>query len=1191
MSEVTFGLLGPVELRVGDEPHAPGGPRTAAVLAALLLHANQVVTVERLIDAAWGDSPPGSARTQVQNRVSGLRQLLRGLGGEVVIETRGAGYLISIDRRQLDVHVFEDRVDRAREQLSRGDAAGGASVLRSALSVWRGAALEGLEAPRLVAAAQRLDEARLAIYEELIDVEIALRRHGSVIGELVELVAEHPWRERLTAQLMTALHRADRQHDALAHFDRIRRRLRDELGVDPGPELVRLRDMILGAPQAIDTRASTEAQPGHAGGPATPRQLPAPVRSLIGREQELDAIVVALRGAGEARSTPVVVAIHGPAGVGKSALAVAAGHATSADFPDGQIYVDLQGVQSGGLAPLTPDEVIGRFLRAFGAAPASVPLTPGEATARFRSLMAQRRVIIIADNASSAEQVLPLLPAAGTCAVVVTSSQVLGMLDGDIRLDLGPLTADGAAAMLASLVGSDRAAAEPAAVAKVARACGHLPLALKVAGARLVGRPDWSFADLARRLADERRTMRELNATEPTLRASLRVSWLGLTVAGGPVDKLAAAAFLAIGALRVPTVKPSLVAAVTSVTPRLAELALDRLVEVRLLGIEHGRYRMHDVLRTFAAELAESDPATNRERLVETALRWYAVSAEKVNRLMRGPHATGSGAAVPALADPDLTDPVSAGAWLDAERASLVALVRHALASPSTGGLAAELVLTAYPAILMRGHGYEWETLCKYVLDAPGPPSDPRIAASIWTKLAVLYSSQHRTDEALDCVERALPIHRSIGDLPGTASALEVAGTVHVRRGDPQSSLPLYEQALALRRDLDDPFAEGITLSNAAQAYHRLGLYEKALTYLERSLAIRQVCGDLAGEAIALLNLGEVSLALERHQEVRRYAEAAITCSRRAGTRENERRSIALRARGYLRSGAIAAALRDCEAAVALAEAAGGATDPTEFAELIGELEAVGEHEHAERVRAVASGAGRLRALVPHRRPTGEAARRGPVGQAHEVRLVGERVGAGESQPAQQPLEGTLGPGLPHAVQDEVGSQQRPAGALDQPGVPRAAAEQDRRGTVDPPPQVDVPVMAGSGPRGAELWEEPPGGPGKPAVPPLLAAWCVRQMGEAAVDVVAVAEVHRGQVERVAGGVVAADGVRAVDERTADPVQRGRARAVSRPHGMEIGRPVVAGGVEDRVKPERPRRPVMRVERPAAVYGEPGPEP
>jgi hypothetical protein len=394
---------------------------------------------------------------------------------------------------------------------------------------------------------QRLEEARLVVAEERIEAELRLGGHAALIGELRELVDEHPMREWLSAQLLVALYRAGRQAEALATYSRIGSRLVEELGIEPGPELQRLQRQILTADPDLDLvppPAAVRVTVAAAAGPerSPPRQLPTDIATFTGRSAEVDQLLASVGAAG-----PVVIsAIGGMGGIGKSALAIHVAHRLADRFPDGQLYVNLQG-STASLPPMEPLEVLGRFLRSLGVDARQIPSQVDEAAARFRSLVADRRLLVVLDNARDAGQVAPLLPGSPGGAVLVTSRRVLASLDGARFLHLDVLSRGEAVALLGRLAGQRRVAAEPRAAEDVALRCGRFPLALRVAAARLAARPAWPVRALADRLADERRRLDELELADLGIRASLELSLLELSASPDPVDRAAAAAFPLLG--------------------------------------------------------------------------------------------------------------------------------------------------------------------------------------------------------------------------------------------------------------------------------------------------------------------------------------------------------------------------------------------------------------------------------------------------------------------------------------------------------------------------------------------------------------------------------------------------------------------------------------------------------------------
>ena len=612
-----FRILGPVELWRDGQPVALA-PKQQVVLAALLLHANQVVPAGWLVEQLWGTQPPATARKTLQSLVLRLRRALP----PGTLLTREPGYLLRVEADQLDLSCFQQLVGEAATAAAEGDSGRAAQRLREALALWRGPALAGVDSDALQQTeVPRLEELRLGALEARVDAELRLGRHAELVGELRALVAEHPLRERFWEQLMLALYRAGRQAEALDAYRQLRRRLVEELGIEPSPPVQRLQREILNAAPGLalaDTTASpaegARARPGQGMAAVVPRQLPPDAASFTGRERELERLCELLSGGGQRGAVPIV-ALDGAAGVGKSAVAARAAHQLAGQFPDGQLYADLQGATPG-LAPLPPLEVLSRFLRAFGVDGQRLPVNVEEAAALFRSLAAGRRLLLVLDNAATAEQVRPLLPASPSCAVLVTSRQLLSGIHGAEHLHLDVLPADEAVRLLGHLAGPERIAAEPEAAVALAQLCGYLPLALRIAGARLAARPAWPVRALVERLADERRRLDELSLGDLAVRTSLQVSYHAL-------DPQVARLFRLLGLLDGPDVGVPVVAALLDQPVEATEAALERLVDARLLeSLAPGRYRFHDLLRLFARERAAAEePPPARAAALTRAFR------------------------------------------------------------------------------------------------------------------------------------------------------------------------------------------------------------------------------------------------------------------------------------------------------------------------------------------------------------------------------------------------------------------------------------------------------------------------------------------------------------------------------------------------------------------------------------------
>jgi DNA-binding SARP family transcriptional activator len=549
-----FLMLGPVEVRTSAGPVLFGGNRSRGVLAALLLSANRVVSVEQIVDAVWGDHPPAGARVQARNRVSRLRQVMPD-----TIVTSGSGYLLRVDDERLDTTRFTRGVGRAEQLLAAGDAAAGARELATALALWRGPALDGLHTPYLMAAAQGLEEQRIRAVERRIEIEIELGRHAELVGELIALTAEHPYRERLHALLMLALHRGGRRAEALDVYQRARADLADQLGVEPGEQLRRTHAMVLGAHDEPVVRQRA------------PRELPGDVAGFTGRVELLSRLDA------QARTATIITVTGGP-GVGKTAIAVHWAHRVADEFPDGQLFVDLRGFT----APLRPIAVLATFLRALGIPAAQVPVDEPEAAALFRSVVADRRMLILLDNAHSAEQVRPLLPGTRGSLVLVTSRDRLTGLtvrEGARRLPVGRFRPEESRALLAHFLGEERIAAQPHAVAELCASCAQLPLALRVAAAAL--RESDRLAPFA------------INDNEMTLvRRAFDVSYQAIRP---PEQRL----FRLLGLAS--EVDAGAAVTLAGVSPAEAGRLLDRLASAHLVE-EHapGRYSQHALLRAYA---------------------------------------------------------------------------------------------------------------------------------------------------------------------------------------------------------------------------------------------------------------------------------------------------------------------------------------------------------------------------------------------------------------------------------------------------------------------------------------------------------------------------------------------------------------------------------------------------------------
>lgn len=629
-----YRLLGPVEVGVGTRWSAVKAPRQRALLAILLCRLNRLVTTGELVEGLWEDDPPAAAVSLLAGYVWRLRRTLGDPTGEILV-TRPGGYKLQADPSAVDAQVFETLAREGRERLEQGDLGTASRRLRAALALWRGAALADVP-PTTPATIEktRLEEARLAAVEHLVEAELGLGQHEELVPYLRSAVSEHPLRERLQAQLMVALYRSGRRADALAAYQLLRRTLVEELGIEPGQPLRELQERMLRGDDALDfppapttvrldrpvmpvTHATPMSKPVH--------QLPPASAAFAGRQAELRRVVDQLVPRTDRRHS-TVVAINGPGGVGKSALGIRAAHEAAAHFPDGQLYADLTAASAREWSS-TPQAILEHFVCVLGMERHELPNTLGELSSAFRSLVHDRRLLLILDNAPGADPVLPLLPAGSRCATIVTSRRVLAKIDGATHLDLDVLPEEHAIGLLASVAGRERLDGHEAAARLVARLCDRLPLALRIIGARLACRPGWTLADMADRLADPSTRLDELSYEELSVRDCLRETYQALHDSPKALDRDAARAFRMLGHLEGFEVSVTDAGTMLDQPEPVTEAILERLVDVRLLVEPHPMlYQLRSLTSLYALEQSErhDDPEDvwrARQRLAATTDR------------------------------------------------------------------------------------------------------------------------------------------------------------------------------------------------------------------------------------------------------------------------------------------------------------------------------------------------------------------------------------------------------------------------------------------------------------------------------------------------------------------------------------------------------------------------------------------
>jgi DNA-binding SARP family transcriptional activator/uncharacterized protein HemY len=870
-----FGLLGPLVVRQEGAVIAVTRSRERAVLAALLLHANEVVPVGDLAEALWGEMAPRSAEMTVRNYVKRLRQVL-GENGDSRIGTGAGGYSIRVEAGELDVARFESLASATLSAMRAGRWAQVSGQARAALSLWRGDPLADAGSPVLAEReAPRLAEMRLQVLEARLDADVRSGGHARVIPELYRLVRMHPLREHLHATLMLALYRCGRQGDALAAYRNVRQVLVAELGLEPGPDLREMHQQILAAHPSL-----TGGEPAGAVQPEasriTPRALPPTVRHFTGRSGELGELSELL-GQLETRGGEAIVisAIGGTAGVGKTALAVHWSHQVADRFPDGQLYVNLRGYDPG--QPVRATDALARFLGALGLSSEDIPAEEEERTARYRSLMASKRMLILLDNAGSVDQVRPLLPGTGTCIVLVTSRDALAGLvarEGATRLDLDVLPLPEAVALLRTLIGP-RVDAEPGAAAALAGQCCCLPLALRVAAELAASRPAAPLAELTAELADMHTRLDLLEAGGDS-RSQVRtvLSW-----SYDHLDADAARTFRLLGLHPGPDFDLYAAAALAGVGLPQTRRAIDVLSRAHLLSVPSpGRYGMHDLLRAYGSELAVGDDDEDERRAALTGLfdHYLHTAAMAMDILLPAERHRRPGIPQPATPVPPLADALAARGWLDRERAALVAAVVHTAARTWTG-YTTQLATILSRYLINGSHYSEAMTVFSLALDAARRTGDPSLEARAVTYIGIVNSQLSRFQEAADYGRQALDLFREAGDRAGEALALANIGLDEMHVGHYEQADLHLQEAVAMHRDLGDRLGEARALGNLGLARRRQGRNLEAAGCYQQSLELCREIGDRQGEGLALARLGTLTKRLGRYEEAAGYLEQAMT--------------------------------------------------------------------------------------------------------------------------------------------------------------------------------------------------------------------------------------------------------------------------------------------------------------------------
>lgn len=901
-----FSLLGPVRARRGDETLPPGSPQQRALLAALLLRGGRTATAAELIDAIWGEDPPSQALAAVRTYASRLRKAL----GPLTLASDSGGYAMRIGPEALDLTIAQEQAADAEKARASGDRCRARTLLNEALGLWDGEALASVPGPYAEYQRSRLEEWRLQLTETRLDLDLEVGCHAEAVSELTALTAAHPLRERLRELLMVALYRSGRQAEALAVYADTRRLLAEELGVDPRPELASLQQRIL---QADEDLARPADEPAPAAAPVRPAQLPATVPDFTGR-------VAFVRELGDRLATAeasvmAVSALAGIGGVGKTTLAVHVAHQARKHFPDGQLYVDLQGA---GSRASEPETVLGAFLRALGTADSAIPDSLDERAALYRSTLDGRRILVLLDNAHDAAQIRPLLPGTAGCAALVTSRVRMVDLAGAHLVDLDVMSPEEALQLFTRIVGAERINSERKAALDVVAACGFLPLAIRIAASRLAARRTWTVSVLAAKLADERRRLDELQAGDLAVKATFELGY-------GQLEPAQARAFRLLGLADGPDISLAAAAALLNLETHAAEDLLEALVDTSLVeSAAPGRYRYHDLVRLYARSCAERDEELPEERglALSRLLDFYLATAAGVYALERPGDRLVEHLEPTEHAGLSFNNRHDAQDWLYAEAGTLLACVCQS-SGPKALRRAIDLLWAALDLAESGANSKQYEAAASFMLSAARAGDDRRAERRALVTLSnahlvagrfaladqeavhVLELSRHTHDPLPDCwafnhrgviaiyqsrhedgekyLTQAIEDFRAGENLPGEASSLCNLSRVHLAMGRTASAVALARKGI----DIYDSMGHSLRGANARYALGialtRSGELTEATNSFMEALDVFRDSRQRLWEGMTMFRLAETDLAGDNAAQAASKAEMALTVLRGIG--------------------------------------------------------------------------------------------------------------------------------------------------------------------------------------------------------------------------------------------------------------------------------------------------------------------
>ncbi|HZM81963.1 MAG TPA: BTAD domain-containing putative transcriptional regulator [Candidatus Limnocylindrales bacterium] len=862
-------VLGPVEVHRHGAPLDLPRRQQRLIIGILAIDVGRIISTDRLIDILWGDRPPAQARAVVHTRISEIRSVLAKQpaparpGAEVLLR-KGQGYQLELAADCVDAHRFTTLLEASRES---GSDEAASAALQSALHEWRGPVLGGwLPISSHASGYQSLELSRITALEDFFEVELRLGRHREIVDKVTAACTDEVGRERLTASAMLALHRCARTPEALQVYERHRRWVQEELGIDPGHEVEQLFLSILqGDPGLI---AGAEAFTGAAIEPTAmetvfqqrvPNTLPTEVPDFTGRDKETARMVQLLTGDGPGVSA---VAVSGTAGVGKTALSIHVAHRLREFFPHGQLYADLHGVDAEHTTAAA--EVLARFLRALGVS-SSMPDTLDERVDLYRALLADKRILVVLDNAATTEQITPLIPGSSSCGLIVNSRGQLGAALGIETVDLNILDTAQSLGLLSRIADAERVQAEPDAARALAGICGGLPLAIRIAAAKLTAKPHWTVSQMVDRLNDERRRLDNFVHEHLDVRMSISLSYVGL-----PLD--AQRLLRRLGDVGNPEVTVWCAAALLDAPIADAEEVLEQLYDAQLLDIAgreangYARYRLHDLVRLYAAEMVAEEPERERTAARSRILGAWLCVVEEAQRL------TGSGYMSVRSTAPRwpvsrqfltgmlVIDPLR---WFDNERRGIVHMVRRA-ARDGFSDQCWDLAVASSPLFQMRSCYDDWPVILEIAFNAANSAIG---RAAVLGRMAVLSADHLAQDQARQQLQQAAELFEKAGHSYGLATVTANLAVIDRFAGRRAEALAGLQRALPGLCDSGDRIGEVFVLRNIAQAQMDEGDQAAAEEFFDRALELAQRCESPRVEAQVQFWRGMLRQAQQRYPE------------------------------------------------------------------------------------------------------------------------------------------------------------------------------------------------------------------------------------------------------------------------------------------------------------------------------------